>query len=123
MTWPNAAKAAGLRRFAKSAALLDSPIKGERLAALEASNRFLAEAGLSWIDITSELPGTAIDEPPAGKNKPRHIAEAADLMQRGLGFLTPWETTFLIGVEGFSMLSGKQRITLDAIAAKLAAAA
>src|SRR6516165_9058991 len=40
-------------KFAKVAALLDSPIEGERVSALEAVNRMLSGAGLRWVDLVA----------------------------------------------------------------------
>src|SRR4029077_2706110 len=99
-------------RLAKLLALLDSPVEGERIAALEACNRHLEAAGLRWRDIAAELPGSA-------EAQGDHAKGAAEVMRDGADVLTRWEVEFLIGITACEKLSARQRQILDRLNAKV----
>ena len=103
----------GYGRLAKLVALLDSPVEGERIAALGAVNRQLEAMGLRWRDMATELPGSAAAAPLD------HVALAAGLVRDGRGLLTRWETEFLVGIAGSAVLSAKQAVILDGIKRKV----
>ena len=93
-------------RFNKIAALLDSPVEGERAAAFEAVRRTLHQVGLRVSDV--------VRPPPTGGWRFR----ARRLLDRHDG-LTDWERKFLQGIVQWQgpKLSAKQLARLGEIEA------
>lgn len=77
-------------------ALLDSPVEGERHAALAAASRLLAKSGHRWSDLFPT-------PPPPGD----HVRRADELLQLD-ALLTDFERNFAVGIRGFRRLSAKQ---------------
>lgn len=77
-------------------ALLDSPVEGERLAALAAASRLLAKSGRRWADLFPT-------PPPTGD----HVRRADDLLQLD-ELLTDFERNFAVGIRSYRRLSAKQ---------------
>ena len=84
-------------------ALLDSPVEGERLAALAAASRLLAKSGRRWADLFPPTPPTS-----------DHVRRADDLLQLD-ELLTDYERQFAIGIRGFRKPSPKQARLLEEI--------
>ena len=82
--------------------LLDSPVEGERHAALAAASRLLAKSGRRWSDLFPPMPPT--DD---------HRRRADDLLV--IDELTDFERQFAIGIRGFRKLSPKQARLLEEI--------
>jgi hypothetical protein len=96
-------------RLLKTIALFDSPVDGERLAALEAADRILSAAGLTWADLVKlrEV-----------KREPLFStwrATCAALLKR-TGDLRAWEKKFVADLPAFPRISTKQRYCLASIA-------
>jgi hypothetical protein len=85
-------------------ALLDSPVEGERHAALAAGARLLAKCGHRWGDLLT-IP------PPSGD----HVRRADDLLLHAELLMTPFERNFAIGIRSYRRLSPKQSRLLDDI--------
>ena len=77
-------------------ALLDSPVEGERLAALAAASRLLAKSGRRWADLFPP-------PPPTGD----HVRRADALLQLD-ELLTDFERNFAVGIRSYRRLSAKQ---------------
>jgi hypothetical protein len=101
-----------IARLLKTIALFDSPIDGERLAALEAANRILRKAGLNWNDLIR--PREIIREPQFSIWR----KTCAALLEHA-GSLRPWEKNFVAGLPAFPRISSKQRWILDEIATRV----
>lgn len=93
-------------RLSKITALLDSPVEGERIAALEAVRRSLGAAGLVLADVV-RFPATQ----GAWKRRARRLLETPGL--------SAWENQFLSGIAKWCgpKLSAKQAATLAGIEA------
>lgn len=85
-------------RLNKLTALLDSPVEGERWAALEAVNRLLKASGLRWVDLNIILPQSrARPQMPQPRTDP---AGWADWMVRNHHEkLSLWELGFLDSIK------------------------
>ena len=98
--------------------LLESPLEGERDAAVRAATRLLERNGLRWCEILSALPSP----PPAPlKREPQFSTwrvTCQKLAQRP-GDLRPWERRFITDLPAFPRISTKQRYILDEIAARV----
>ena len=99
-------------RLVKTLALTDSPVDGEKLAALEAANRILAKAGLTWDALLK--PGQVVREPQFSIWR----QTCRELMEHS-GSLRPWELGFVKGLPTFPRLSTKQRYVLNEIATRV----
>lgn len=84
-------------------ALLDSPVEGERHAALAAASRLLARSGRRWADLFPTPPPTD-----------SHVRRAGALLQLK-ELLTHFERDFARSIRSFRRLSPKQAQLLDEI--------
>jgi hypothetical protein len=96
-------------RLVKTMALTDSPVAGEKLAALAAANRILAAAGLTWEAL--------LQPPPVVRESQSSIwrQTCRDLLEHHSGSLRPWELGFVRGLPAFPRISTKQRYVLGEI--------
>jgi len=96
-------------RLIKTVALFNSPVDGERLAALAAADRILAAAGLTWADLVKQR---------EAKREPLFSTwrtTCAELLKRP-GDLRAWEKKFVADLPAFPRISTKQRYCLATIA-------
>lgn len=84
--------------------LLDSPVEGERHAALAAASRLLAKSGRRWGDLFPPPPPTS-----------DHARRADDLLQLPADLLTVFERQFAVGIRSYRRLSAKQARLLEEI--------
>lgn len=103
MAAPAADERVAHRKLQLVGGLLDSPVEGERLAALAAVNRLLAKSGRRWADLFPSPPPTGA-----------HVRRADDLLLLD-ELLTPFERDFARSIRSFRRLSPKQARLLDDI--------
>ena len=84
-------------------ALLDSPVEGERHAALAAASRLLAKSGRRWADLF-----------PPSQPTGDHVRRADDLLLLD-ELLTIYERDFARSIRSFRRLSPKQAQLLEEI--------
>lgn len=91
------------RKLQLIVALLDSPVEGERHAALAAASRLLAKSGRRWVDLFPTPPPTGA-----------HVRRADDLLLLD-ELLTDFERNFARSIRSFRRLSPRQALLLDDI--------
>lgn len=99
------------RRIISTAALLTSPVDGERLAASRGLERLLAGHGLGIVDVLK----AALEQSPAPVRPISTTHHAMAQMCLAQGCLTDWERQFLRSILWRTRLSPKQSKTLDRI--------
>lgn len=100
--------AADRQRLSRVLALLDSPVEGERHAALAAATRVLASRGIAWRELLD------VDDTP-------DVDEARALLRRLLqriDALDDWQRRFVLDVARFPRLSPRQRAKVAKLAAR-----
>jgi len=100
--------AADRQRLSRVLALLDSPVEGERHAALAAATRVLASRGIAWRELLD------VDDTP-------DFDEARALLRRllqRLDALDDWQRRFVLDVARFPRLSPRQRAKVAELAAR-----
>jgi hypothetical protein len=106
-------------KFVSILARLASDFDGERAAAGLLGTRMLQSKGLAWADLIVQpkisAPGRmGMSEPPTNG----WHSELA-ICTRHIAMLTPWERTFIAGLQHSRLKSVKQRAILAKIAAKV----
>lgn len=94
------------QRLARVLALLDSPVEGERHAALAAAARVLASKGIAWRELLD------VDDVP-------DLDEARGLLRRllqRLDALDAWQRRFVLDVSRVARLSPRQRAKVQELA-------
>lgn len=94
------------QRLSRVLALLDSPVEGERHAALAAATRVLASKGIAWRELLD------VDDTP---DPDEARALLSRLLQR-LDALDDWQRRFVVDVARFSRLSPRQRAKVAELA-------
>ena len=94
------------QRLSRVLALFDSPVEGERHAALAAATRVLASKGIAWRELLD------VDDTP---DPDEARALLSRLLQR-LDALDDWQRRFVVDVARFSRLSPRQRAKVQELA-------
>lgn len=100
------------QRLARVLALLDSPVEGERHAALAAASRVLAARGIAWRELLD------VDDVPDA-DEARVLLRR--LLQR-LDALDAWQRRFVVDVARAARLSPRQRAKVAELAARVGVA-
>lgn len=94
------------QRLARVLALLDSPVEGERHAALNAATRILTTRGIAWREL---LDVDDVPDPDEARGLLRRLLQRLDA-------LDDWQRRFVLDVSRFSRLSPRQRAKVQELA-------